>query len=406
MGAHQTKMMGKVALLFVVAMAASANAIVCTTTACTSTDGSTVAGGSGCYCGTDNVFVTATQFCYKKTDNTGLAFTKKICTQTTGVTSVGTATADFCTCSTTAVTPVSDATNDFCFVATNGKGFVTDLTAITCAVTTGATASTPQCYCGTHATTDPVLVPAAGFCYKKTDLTGIAFTKKICSGTGMTNGVTSVGTGGTDACTCSNVAATPLTDGTNDFCFIGANGIGFATALTEPACSVTTGATVAGAQCKCGGTSTTTSAVVVSATQFCYQKATTNEGVAFTKKICSGTGMTNGVTSVGTGGTDVCTCSNVAATPLTTATNDFCFIASNGKGFVTDLTAPACAVTTGATASTPQCYCGTHATTDPTLVPAAGFCYKGTGAVNGIAFTKKICGNTDGTTSVGATTAD
>merc|ERR1711881_109274 len=157
MGAHQTKMMGKVALLFVVAMAAGANATACTITACTSTDGSTVAGGSGCYCGTDNVFVTATQFCYKKTDNTGLAFTKKICTQTTGVTSVGTATADFCTCSTTAVTPVSDATNDFCFVATNGKGFVTDLT---------TPAGANGCYCGTHATTDPVLVTATQFCYK------------------------------------------------------------------------------------------------------------------------------------------------------------------------------------------------------------------------------------------------
>merc|ERR1711981_1449107 len=334
MGAHQTKMMGKVALLFVVAMAAGANATACTITACTSTDGSTVAGTGGCYCGTDNVFVTATQFCYKKSD-------------TTGVPSVGTTTADVCTCSNIAATPLTTATNDFCFIATNGKGFVTDLTAITCAVTTGATASTPQCYCGTHATTDPVLVPAAGFCYKKTDLTGIAFTKKICSGTGMTNGVTSVGTGGTDACTCSNVAATPLTDGTNDFCFIGANGVGFATAATEPACSVTTGATVAGAQCKCGGTSTTTNAVVVTATQFCYQKATTNEGVAFTKKICSGTGMTNGVTSVGTGGTDACTCSNVAATPVTDGTNDFCFIDGTGVGYATAATEPACSVTTG-----------------------------------------------------------
>merc|ERR1711981_1225861 len=141
MGAHQTKMMGKVTLLFVVAMAAGANATACTITACTTTDGSTVAGGSGCYCGTDNVFVTATQFCYKKAGNTGLAMTKKLCAERTGANTnegvkftnklctganalgTGDTSSDLCTCSTTLATPLTTSTNKY-FIGANGVGIV------------------------------------------------------------------------------------------------------------------------------------------------------------------------------------------------------------------------------------------------------------------------------------------
>merc|ERR1711981_1013849 len=380
MGAHQTKMMGKVTLLFVVAMAAGANATACTITACTTTDGSTVAGGSGCYCGTDNVFVTATQFCYKKAGNTGLAMTKKLCAERTGANTNGVTANDVCTCSTTLATPLTTTSAGFCFVDATGAGQTPTAAAQAACANTVAGATGTACFCGTSTTTAAVAVSASEFCYQKaTTNEGVRFTNKLCTG------ANALGTGDTssDLCTCSTTLATPLTTSTNKYCFIGANGVGIVAAAANAACANTVaGAT--GTACSCGGTSTTTPPVAVSASEFCYQKATTNEGVTFTKKLCTGT------SADGTGDTssDLCTCSTTLATPLTTSTNKYCFIGANGVGIVAAAANAACANTVAGATGT-ACSCGgTSTTTPPVAVSASEFCYQKATTNEGVTFTK------------------
>merc|ERR1712072_1044185 len=234
MGAHQTKMMGKVALLFVVAMAASANAISCTTTTCASIDGSTAAPTGGCYCGNDNVFVAATQFCYKKADNMGLAMTKPLCAQITGATTNG---ATLCTCSKKAATPLTTGTGNlpFCLIGSNDAGFVTAAAQEVCPnQVAGAAVSGSKCFCGeTSTTTDAVEVAVGGYCFKRTTTNiGIAMTHPLCAQ------ITGATTNGGTLCTCSKKAATPLTTGTGNlpFCLIGSNDAGFVTAAAQEVC--------------------------------------------------------------------------------------------------------------------------------------------------------------------------
>merc|ERR1711981_1047308 len=261
-----TKMMGKVALLFVVAMAAGANATAaCTITACTSTDGSTAAPAGGCYCGTGNVFVAANKYCSTTWTPAGQALDTAACgaTMLTGAVVVSGGT---CTCGSNGQ---QIANTKWAFLKNDKSCFAqSDNQIQACANTDGSAANTADngCYCGTGA----VLVADNAFCYKKSDNVGFAMTKKICGNTvgTTTNGVTS-----NDICTCSTSAATPLSTTSAGFCFVKTTGVGAVTAAASSACTGTgadgSTATTSTTNCYCG-----TSQTLTTTGQFCYSAST------------------------------------------------------------------------------------------------------------------------------------
>jgi len=155
-------------------------------------DGATLAGGTGCYCGSNEVFVAATEYCWVPSShnaatttanavtgqgvnvaaNRGYKLTKPLCPAAdqdgTG------AVAAECTCGlkmnagSTDVTTgdIADGTKR-CYKPSGTNVWKIDASAdiATCTVTSGATASTPKCSCGSTGT----LVAASEFCWVPTE---------------------------------------------------------------------------------------------------------------------------------------------------------------------------------------------------------------------------------------------
>merc|ERR1719486_379653 len=142
----------------------AATGTVLTTAKCTGTDGNTAATAT-CSCGTNDVQVANTEFCFIKTDKTGAKSTAAAvaCSgnKADGTTAAG---GQGCYCGTgQALT----AANKFC-KATGFAATGSVLTTAACTGTDGNTAATATCSCGSN----DVQVANTEFCFLKTDKTG------------------------------------------------------------------------------------------------------------------------------------------------------------------------------------------------------------------------------------------
>merc|ERR1712072_703500 len=142
MGAHQQKMMGKVALLFVVAIA-GANATACPILAC----GAGAAPAAGCYCGSARVLVTSGKFCDTTWVTTGQALDTAACIA--NVLDGTTATVAACSCGNA---NLQISAGGYTFLKTADKTCAAQGSAAksNCASVTGLVAAPAAgCYCGT-----------------------------------------------------------------------------------------------------------------------------------------------------------------------------------------------------------------------------------------------------------------
>merc|ERR1712072_346169 len=270
MGAHQQKMMGKVALLFVVAMAAGAN---------------------GCYCGTGNVFVAATKFCSTAWTTTGQELTTAACAA--NVLDGSTATTPICSCGTG---NVQIAAGKFTFLKTDKTCIAEGTASIqACASTDGSGAApTNGCYCGTG----NVVTAANKFCSTAWTTTGQELTTAACvanvlDGSTGTTPICSCGTGNTQ------IAAGKYTFlKTDNTCPAeGAAQVGITCSGTMADGSTATTASTAGSlNCYCG-----TSKTLTTTGKFCYSGTTIPAGLitdhCFLAAATSGA-ATTGVSSI------------------------------------------------------------------------------------------------------------
>merc|ERR1719379_1595996 len=163
--------MMKLVVLFTVIASAQASALC---QGCS--DGLTVAGGAGCYCGTDGLPTTATQFCDTTLAAAGTVMTTARCNgnKADGTTADGT---NICSCGTNNLqTPA----NEFCFVKTDKSGVKTAAAQPACAAakSTGLVVASAACYCGTA----NLATTATQFCDTTLVATGTVMTTARCDG--------------------------------------------------------------------------------------------------------------------------------------------------------------------------------------------------------------------------------
>jgi hypothetical protein len=341
-------------LLAVIASAQATNFANTKVAECqTCSDGKKVAGGTGCYCGSNGVFTAATEFCY--------------------------------------IRPTANASE-----------IGNKLTAALCDNTDGSVAATAACMCGTNSAGAEIAIAVGEWCvlHPTTGL-GVKLTAKSCP---HTDGTTPTGV----ACRCGLDAAGTAQGlsitGTTNKCFVASNGH---KGVATHADGVTPAATSAGACanqdgganaaiCKCGK-----DGVHVTAAQFC-NVGINGEGVMMPAIKCP---HTDGTTPTGV----ACACgldaAGTGAGLSITGTTNKCFVASNGhKGVAThaDGTTPAatsagaCSSTVGAAVSA-ICKCGK----DGVHVAADEFCILDKDGL-GVKLTTKACTNTLSTAATDA----
>merc|ERR1719247_1497444 len=180
-----------------IALAAAGTAF--TTKKCAKTDGSAAnALGAACSCGTNNLQVPNTEFCFVKGDKTAVKSAKKAEACTGGTADGSTAApTDGCYCGTTGTLLKADSAKKFCDTALAAAG--TALTTKKCANEDGSAANAlgAACSCGTN----DIQVPNGEFCFVKADKTGVKSATKAC-GVTASNGLVKAGA----ACACGTGA--------------------------------------------------------------------------------------------------------------------------------------------------------------------------------------------------------
>merc|ERR1712072_259563 len=184
MGAHQQKMMGKVALLFVVAIA-GANATACPILAC----GAGAAPAAGCYCGSARVLVTSGKFCDTTWGTTGQALDTAACIA--NVLDGTTATVAACSCGNA---NLQISAGGYTFLKTADKTCAAQGSAAKSNCPAGA-APAAGCYCGSG----QVSVASGKFC----DTTWVATGQELTTAACIAN-VLDGTTGTVAACSCGN----------------------------------------------------------------------------------------------------------------------------------------------------------------------------------------------------------